>query len=134
MEKLGERAEMAVVLDAGGLIAIDRRDRRVGAMLRVAQRERLRVRTSACVVAQVWRDGARQANLARALTGVDVVAVDSASARRIGELLSRSRTADVVDAHLALIAGAADTIVTNDESDIRRLLDARDVHASLVIV
>lgn len=103
-------------------------------MLRVAQREHLRVRTSAFVVAQVWRDGAPQPNLARALTGVDVVAVDSASARRIGELLSRSRTADVVDAHLALIADAADTIVTSDESDIRRLLDARDIHASLVIV
>jgi len=29
---------MSLVLDAGTLLAIDRRDRRVGAMLRVAQR------------------------------------------------------------------------------------------------
>lgn len=134
MDGLGELVEMAVVLDAGGLIAIDRRDRRVGAMLRIAQRERLQVRTSACVVAQVWRDDQRQANLAGALPGLDVLQVDRASARRIGELLGRSRTADVVDAHVALIAHTADTIVTSDESDIRRLLEARDIQASLVIV
>ncbi len=49
-----------------GASAIDRRDRAVAAMLRVAQLARLPVRTSAAVVGQVWRDGARQANLARA--------------------------------------------------------------------
>jgi hypothetical protein len=32
---------MTVVLDAGALIAIDRRDRAVGAILRVAQQQRL---------------------------------------------------------------------------------------------
>ena len=53
---------MALVLDAGGLIAIDRLDRAVGAMLRVAQQEKLPVRTSAAVVAQVWRNGSLQAN------------------------------------------------------------------------
>jgi hypothetical protein len=58
-----ERAEMAVVLDAGGLIAIDRRERRVGALLRVAQEAAIPVVTSAAAVAQVWRHGSRQAHL-----------------------------------------------------------------------
>jgi len=50
---------VAIVLDAGVLIGVDRRDRRVGALLRIAQRERIPVRTSAAVVAQAWRGAAR---------------------------------------------------------------------------
>ena len=42
----GQRRLMALVLDAGGLIAIDRLDRAVGAMLRVAQQEKLPVQTT----------------------------------------------------------------------------------------
>lgn len=125
---------MAVVLDAGGLIAIDRGDRQVGALLRVAQTRRLRVRTSACVVAQVWRDGSRQANLARTLTGVHTAAVDHSAARRIGELLARSHTADAVDAHLSLLVDEADTVVTSDDADVRTLLSTRGVTASVEIV
>ena len=61
---------MTAVLDAGALIAIDKRDRTIGAMLRVLQRDRIPVVTSATVVAQAWRDPRRQANLARTLCGV----------------------------------------------------------------
>ena len=86
---------MALVLDAGGLIAVDRLDRKVGAILRVAQQENLRVRTSATVVAQVWRSGSRQANLARVLTGIDVAALDMQTDRSVGEVLALSRTTDV---------------------------------------
>ena len=63
---------MTAVLDAGALIAVDRRDRRVGAMLRVLQQQSVPLVSSAAVVAQVWRRPARQANLARVLAGVDV--------------------------------------------------------------
>ena len=42
---------MTVVLDAGALIAIDKRDRSVGAMLRVLHRDDMPVLTSAAVVA-----------------------------------------------------------------------------------
>jgi hypothetical protein len=71
---------VAIMLDAGGLIAIDNNDRRVGALLRIANRERIPVRTSAVVVAQAWRDGARQANLARPLAGTNIVSVAQPSA------------------------------------------------------
>jgi len=44
-----------VILDAGALIAIERRDRRIAAMLRVLHEQRVPLWTSAAVVAQVWR-------------------------------------------------------------------------------
>jgi hypothetical protein len=120
------------VLDTGALIAVDRRDRQVGALLRVAQREGIAVRTSAGVVAQAWRDGARQANLARTLAGIDIAAIDQASRRRIGRLLARSGSGDIVDGHVALLVAADDIVLhQRDPDDIHRLLDARNVSATL---
>lgn len=125
---------MTAVLDAGALSAIDRRDRRVGALLRVLQGEGVPVRTSAGVVAQVWRDGRTQANLARVLAGVAVVAIDDASSRRIGELLAASRTADLVDAHVALLSTPDGRTLTSDRGDIDALLRVRQVRTLLVEV
>src|ERR1700733_13545536 len=95
---------MTVVLGPGALIAIDRRDRRMGAILRLLQREAVSVRTSAGAVAQAWRCGHRHANLARVLPGLDVAALDGVVAKRVGELLRASGTNDLVDALLALLA------------------------------
>ncbi len=125
---------MAIVLDAGGLIAIDNNDRRIGALLRIAHRDRIPVRTSAAVVAQAWRDGARQANLARTLAGIDIVPVDTVVGRRIGELLERTGTADVVDGHVALLTDPGDIVITSDRSDIERLLESRSVTADFTTV
>ena len=125
---------MTAILDAGALIAIDKRNRRVGAMLRVLQREGVPVRTSAGVVAQVWRDGRRQVNLARIMSGVDVAAVDDVAARRVGELLAASRTSDLVDAHVALLIQPQDDVLTSDGADIKALLATRRVKATLVSV
>lgn len=116
---------MTVVLDAGALIAIDRRDRAVGAMLRVAQQQHVAVRSSGGAVAQVWRDGARQANLARVLSGVDVAALDFAAAKRIGPLLGATDSSDVVDGHVAQLVNAGDHLVTSDPDDMCRLLGSR---------
>lgn len=73
------------------------------------------------VVAQVWRDGARQVRLARALVGIDQVALDPSRAKSIGELLASSRTADAVDASIVEIAEDIDEIVTSDPTDLRHL-------------
>ena len=91
---------MSAVLDAGALVAVDKRDRAVGAMLRVLQHDGVPVLTSAGAIAQVWRDGRRQANLARVLPGIHVAALDDVSAKRVGELLRQNRTDDLVDAHV----------------------------------
>lgn len=120
---------MTVVLDAGALIAVDRRDHHVGALLRVAQAERIPVRTSAAVVAQVWRDGAQQANLARVVAGIHAAALDLDTGKLLGALLARAGTADVVDAHVASLVGPGDTVLTSDPDDLGQLLDARAVAA-----
>lgn len=125
---------MTAVLDAGALIAIDRRDRRVGALLRVLQRAGVPVRTSAGVVAQVWRDGRKQANLARVLAGVAVLAIEETASRRIGELLAATGTADLVDAHVALLCTSGDHVLTSARGDIDALVRARTVETLLVEV
>ena len=122
---------MTLVLDAGGLIAVDRQDRVVGAMLRVAQQETIPVRTSASAIAQVWRNGSLQANLARVLAGVDTAALDGPTGRLVGELLGRSRTSDVVDGHLGLMVRSGDTVLTSDPKDIKMILNARGVSATV---
>jgi len=70
-------------------------------------------------------------NLARTLTGIDIAALDQGAGRRIGELLKRSASSDVVDGHLALLVDPGDTVLTSDVDDITRLLDARGVQAIL---
>jgi hypothetical protein len=118
-----------VVLDAGALVAVDRRDRMVGAQLRVLQRQGTPLRASAAVMGQVWRDGRKQANLARVLAGVGIEALGKEDGKRIGELLARAGSADVVDAHVALLVAPADLVLSGDPGDIRALLRARGVAA-----
>lgn len=125
---------MALVLDTGALIAIDRRNRALGALLRVAQRNALPVRTSTAAVAQVWRDGSRQANLARVLAGVDQGDLDRPAARKLGELLGAASTADVVDGHVALVTASGDHLLTSDPDDLAHLLETRQVEATITAV
>ncbi len=122
---------MGLVLDAGGLIAVDRLDRKVGAILRVAQQEKMSVRTSAVVVARVWRNGSLQANLARVLAGIESASLDSDAGRSVGEILALSGTADVVDGHLGIIVRSGDTVLTSDPKDVKKILNTRGVSATL---
>lgn len=125
---------MSLVLDAGALLAIDRRDRRVGAMLRIAQHERVTVRTSPAAVAQVWRHGSRQAQLARILAGVATPPLDLATGRLLGTLLAATGSSDVVDAHVATLADPGDQVLTSDPADLARLVDARSIKATVIHV
>lgn len=120
---------MKAVLDSGALVAVDRRDRRIGAQLKVLQQQGTPIRASAAVVGQVWRDGRGQANLARVLAGVGIEALDKDDGKRIGELLALADSADVVDAHVALMTSPADLVLTSDTGDIRKLLHARGIPA-----
>ena len=97
---------MKAILDAGALVAVDRRNRLIGAQLRVLQQQGTPIRVSSAVVGQVWRDGRKQANLARVLAGVGIEALGKDDGKRIGELLALSGSADIVDAHVALITDA----------------------------
>ena len=122
---------MSAVLDAGALIAIERRDLAFAALLLVAQRRGIDLVTSSAVVAQVWRGGDTrgQVNLARQLKAIAQRDLTAATGRQIGELLRDSSTNDVVDAHIALITRTGDTVHTSDEGDIEHLLACRGVRA-----
>lgn len=82
-------------------------------------------------MAQVWRDGSRQANLARILAGVRSIGLLPEDSRGLGTLLAASKTSDVVDAHLASLARAGDQVLTSDPDDITHLLDTRRVRAEV---
>jgi hypothetical protein len=122
----------AIVLDTGALIAIDRGDRRVGALLQAAAEAHVDVITSCACVTEAWRDPARQARLGRALTGVVEHALDPRTARASGVLLARAHLSDIADAAVSLLAGPGDTIVTSDPIDITLLLEASGTSARVL--
>lgn len=116
---------MSLVLDAGGLIAFERGDRQVAALVEGTRRRRERIITSSGCVAQVWRrGGSRQALLARLLRGVDEHALDPTASRAVGELCAAAGGRDVVDAHVALLAGDLDIVLTTDVDDLQHFLEA----------
>ena len=124
-----------LVLDAGALVAFERLDRDVIALLkreRLAQRAPL---THGGIVGQVWRGGAgRQANLARLLDGIEVIALDDSLGRKVGVLLKQTKTSDVVDAAVALLAKDGDEILTSHPRDLLPLVKATGAHVDLIEV
>jgi hypothetical protein len=114
----------ALVFDAGGLIALDRGSREIGALLALAGEAGIEAVTSSACVAQAWRDPARQARLARALAGFIEHSLGPSTSRSAGLLLASARTADIADAALALLVQDGDTVLTSDPRDIGHLLEA----------
>ena len=122
-----------LTLDAGALIAFERNDRRVVALLARALDHQWALVVPAGVVGQVWRDGRRQARLARLLATheVQIEVLDDRRAREAGQLCGARGTTDVIDASVAL--GARERghrIVTSDPKDLKRL----DPRADVIIV
>lgn len=123
-----------IVFDAGALIALERNDRAMWAVLKLAAIRRIEVIVPTTVVAQVWRGTRDQANLARALDQCVHAAFDPL-ARRVGELCGRTRTTDVCDAHVALVATAgAAPVYTSDPRDLRRLIAACNAGKPTILV
>ena len=108
-----------VVLDAGALIGVERGDPLARQYVLLAARGRLAIATSAAVVAQVWRGGARQARLARLLRSdvLEELALDAFASRRIGALAATTGASDVVDGHIALVAADRDAVVVTSDPD-----------------
>lgn len=121
----------ALVFDSGALIAIERGDRKVAALLATAVKSGADAVTSTACVARVWRDPARQARLTRTLTGFVEHDLDRTRARVCGVLLARSETSDIADAAVSLLANDGDTILTSDPQDLERLLDATGTRARI---
>jgi hypothetical protein len=124
---------VSLILDAGALVAVERGDRDMVALIK---RERLEERaplTHGGVIGQVWRGGGgRQASLARLLPGVEVAALDDALGRSAGVLLGSAGTTDVIDAAVVLLATDGDVIYTGDPGDLTGLAAAAGTHVELV--
>jgi predicted nucleic acid-binding protein len=117
-------ARAGITLDAGALIALDRGDKRLIALLDRALSQRLKFRVPSGVVAQAWRDGRVQVTLARFLRidAVEIIPLDEQLARACGELCGATDTADTIDASVVILARErGDHIVTSDLHDLRRL-------------
>jgi hypothetical protein len=124
---------MALILDAGALIAVERGDRELAALLKVERRAGRAPITHGGVVGQVWRDGACQAVLARLLDALEIVALDATLGRRAGRLLAVCG-GDVIDAAVVLLADDGDVILTSDADELRRLAAASGTHVELASV
>lgn len=113
-----------IVFDAGGLIALERNDRRIFAILDTALEDGDRIIVPATVLAQVIRNPARQVRLWRMIQfdKTEVIALDGSQAQAVAALLARTSTSDITDAHVVICAQAAGySIITSDPVDLKRL-------------
>ncbi|WP_426571890.1 PIN domain-containing protein [Aquihabitans sp. McL0605] len=117
---MGAPTPRPVVVDCGALIAFERGDRSIRALLREADH----LIIPAGVVAQVWRGGARQARIARLLQAQNatIEPLDAVTARVIGVLCAHTGTSDVVDASVALAGQLHDAVVVTSDPDALRAL------------
>jgi hypothetical protein len=93
----------ALVLDAGALIAVDRGDRDVQSKIEDALR-----------------------------VGDPIEPITREDGYRAGELLGTTRTKDVVDATVALLARSDDEVYTSDPRDLRLLCAATGFKAVVI--
>lgn len=122
-----------LTFDAGGLIALDRNDRRVLTLIARATERGMRITIPATALAQAIRNPVRQTRLSRLIrqAGTDLIPLDGPDATAVGLLLARTGTADIVDAHVVICAQrAGQAVVTSDANDLRGI--APELH--LVVV
>jgi rRNA-processing protein FCF1 len=118
------RPRTPVVLDAGALIAFERGDARMRALVRAALEDDVRLVIPAGVLGQAWRGTARQAPIRALIKGptTSVPPLDQVLAEAAGTLCGRVGTSDVIDASVVLTARRERAVVvTSDADDLRRL-------------
>lgn len=110
-----------MIVDAGPFIADgENLNSRLWALIKRASERGEDLHTTHPVLAQVWRDPARQANLGRLVRNFDIHSLDESVA--VGRRLAATGTSDVVDAHLAVVAQQLGTfIITGDPEDMSKL-------------
>lgn len=121
------------VLDAGALIAFERNERETVLRVKRALAVEESIVIPAGALAQVWRDGRRQALLASlvAMAGVEIEALDDVRARASGQLCGLRVTTDVIDASVVLCARTrGHRVITSDPEDLARL----DPQLELIVV
>lgn len=112
----------ALVLDAGALIAVERYDRSMWAILAEVRERGTDTFVPATALAQAWRGGPRSAPIARLLEACTVDPLDEQRAKQVGVRLGSRGASDVPDAHVACCAAARNAAVaTSDPDDIAAL-------------
>jgi predicted nuclease of predicted toxin-antitoxin system len=116
---------VSYVYDAGALIAIDGNDLEMWAIHKAALAEDREIVIPAIVVGQAWRDGTKQARLARFLRTCQIEPTGLETAKAAGVLCGKAGTSDVVDATVMVTALAYYAIiVTSDHKDMNDLAEA----------
>jgi hypothetical protein len=114
-----------VTYDTGALIAADRNDRTMWALHAGFLAEEATVTVPSVVVAEAWRGGSRQANLARLLALCQVEELSYRHARDVGVLAGKAGHDDIVD--VAVVEGAIrrhDAVITSNPTHIVSIADA----------
>jgi len=112
-----------LILDAGFLVSVDRNEQSARAFLNAAVARQWQLVTTEPVIAQVWRQGRRQARLAAFLKSIETRTFDDG--REVGALLAATSTSDPIDAHVVVVAAQLrQPILTGDPDDIVRICDA----------
>ena len=107
-----------MIVDAGLLVTFDRGERGARSFLAASVRADEALHTSAPVLAEVWRDGAQQTLLAHIAKSITVHPFAADDYTAVGQLLARSGTGEVVDAHLVVLAvRTGHGIITSDAVD-----------------
>jgi len=126
---------MSLLLDTGAFLAVERADRDTLALLKSELVAGRVPTTHGGVVGQAWRSGrGRQARIAHLLHAITVVPLDEDLGKRTGALLANSRTADVVDAALVLLAVDGDSVLTSDTDDLAHLASCAGLELEIVRV
>lgn len=117
------------IMDAGALIALERRSKHMLDLLDAAVQGKTQVTIPRTVIAQVWRGTSKQANVARlvnlSLHGRGTVIIDELTpkrAREIGVKIGAVHHPDIVDVHVALVAAErGHAVLTSDDADIAKV-------------
>jgi predicted nucleic acid-binding protein len=124
MKALAMASETYLVLDTGALVAIERGEGAMRALLAKAIDKNVHFAIPVGVLAQAWRGGNRQEILAAFLktSRVQIVSMDRELGLAAGVLCGRTGTSDVVDATVVLVARRLRAvIITGDPKDLRTL-------------
>lgn len=127
-----------LVLDTGALIALDRRNRELLAVLEAAFGNGDQVRVPTGTIGQAWRDPSRQAVLSRTFQRCEEVTLNGSRARAAGRLCGSTETSDVIDASVAITVADSGhrtdrvMLFTSDRRDMQVLLSALDSSAHLI--
>ena len=125
---------MRIILDSGAIIASERNDPTLAAILKAARKNRTPILVPATVVAETWRGPSTHARTAHLFGSVDgFPELNEQTARQVGALLAVSKTAAIVDGNVVAIAIALRpaTIVTSDVNEVTHLLKSAKIPHAL---